>query len=74
MTCNLTQKKQIISAEHKIPLPFHLQMADERFEDYACLRDFKSKIGFTPIEIIPYNAPREVEVNNDNPKSGFSVG
>ena len=49
-------------------------MFDERFEDYACLRDFKSRIGFTPVEVIPYNAPREDEVNEDNPKSGFSVG
>ena len=49
-------------------------MADDRFDDYACLRDFESKIGFTPIEVIPYDAPPEGEVENDQPKSGFSVG
>lgn len=74
ITCNLTQKKQIISAEHKIPLPFHLQMSDERFEDYACLRDFKSRIGFTPIEVIPYSGPPVNEEHGNDAKSGFSVG
>ena len=49
-------------------------MADERFEDYACLRDFKSRIGFTPIEVIPYSGPPVNEEHGDDAKSGFSVG
>ena len=50
-------------------------MSDERFDDYACLKDFKSRIGFTPIEVIPDDGPPEEEqYNGDDPKSGFSVG
>ena len=50
-------------------------MSDERFDDYACLKDFESRIGFTPIEVIPDDGPQEEEqANDDDPKSGFSVG
>jgi len=66
------EMKQIISAENKIPLPFYLQLGNERFDDFVCLKDVESKIGFTPIEVIPDDSPQEQDLG-EAPAPEFSV-
>ena len=54
-------------------MPFHLQIENERFDDYVCLKDVEARIGFTPIEIIPDDSPQGEELEGTSP-NGFSVG